>query len=277
MSNPEAVHAYPLGHEARELDRLTLQARLFEPLTRRLFGAAGLATGMRVLDVGSGVGDVAFLVREFVGPQGEVVGVDRAPAALVTAASRAEGRGFSNVHFVEADLGRRLQLFDTPFDAIVGRMVLMHTPNPAAVLGRVIEHVRPAGLVVFQELDTHSARAVPPAPTFDNTINLINKALEAAGSDNAVGVKFRRIFNAAGLPTPEFRFEALVAAESGHPAYSMVAEIARTLLPLMEKFGLATAAQVDPDTLASRMDAEVNAAQGVIVSPSLVGAWTRKP
>ncbi len=279
MSNTGAAHAYPLGHERRELDRLTLQARLFEPLTRRLFGAAGLSGGMRVLDLGSGCGDVAFLVRELVGPQGEVVGVDRAPAALAIASSRAAARGFTNVHFLEADLSRNLQLapFDSAFDAIVGRMVLMHTPEPADVVQRVIEHVRPGGLVVFQELDTHSARAVPPAPTFDNTIALINKTLAAAGSDNALGLKFRRIFNEAGLPTPEFRFEAHVAAEAGHPAYSIVAEIARSLLPLMERFGISTAAQLDPDTLARRMDTEVNAAHGVTVSPSLVGAWAHKP
>jgi ubiquinone/menaquinone biosynthesis C-methylase UbiE len=65
MSN--ARHAYPLGHEPRELERLTLQARLYEPLTRRLFDAAGLRAKMRVLDIGSGAGDVAFLAREFVG------------------------------------------------------------------------------------------------------------------------------------------------------------------------------------------------------------------
>jgi hypothetical protein len=52
---------YALGHSDRELARLGLQARLFDPLTRQLFRDAGIAPGMRVLDVGSGSGDVAFL------------------------------------------------------------------------------------------------------------------------------------------------------------------------------------------------------------------------
>ena len=52
---------YALGHSDRELARLSLQARLFDPLTRQLFRDAGVAPGMRVLDVGSGSGDVAFL------------------------------------------------------------------------------------------------------------------------------------------------------------------------------------------------------------------------
>lgn len=38
---------YALGHSERELDRLSLQAHVFEPFTRQLFRDAGLASGMR--------------------------------------------------------------------------------------------------------------------------------------------------------------------------------------------------------------------------------------
>ena len=72
---------YVLGHSDRELDRLQVQARLIEPITRTFFSDAGLAPGMRVLDIGSGAGDVAFLAAELVGEEGEVVGIDRASAA----------------------------------------------------------------------------------------------------------------------------------------------------------------------------------------------------
>src|SRR5215469_4048171 len=52
---------YALGHSSSELDRLSFQGTVFAPYTRQLFKEAGLATGMRVLDVGSGSGDVSFL------------------------------------------------------------------------------------------------------------------------------------------------------------------------------------------------------------------------
>src|SRR5690348_7553116 len=77
--------AYYLGHSDRELDRLKTQARVIDPITRRFFREAGLIAGMRVLDVGSGAGDVAFLVADLVGDSGEVVGVDRAPNAVAAA------------------------------------------------------------------------------------------------------------------------------------------------------------------------------------------------
>ena len=67
---------YALGHSAEEHQRLAEQAALFRPMTERLFREAGVDEGMRVLDVGSGAGDVAFLVAKLVGPKGKVVGVD---------------------------------------------------------------------------------------------------------------------------------------------------------------------------------------------------------
>ena len=69
--------AYALGHSDRELDRLSAQARLIDPVTRRFFHDAGIVPGMHVLDVGRGAGDVAFLVADLVGESGEVIGVDR--------------------------------------------------------------------------------------------------------------------------------------------------------------------------------------------------------
>src|SRR5215467_5203129 len=81
---------YALARSQEEYERLARQAAFLNGTTERLFRAAGLQPGMRVLDVGSGSGDVAFLVAELVGPEGEVVGVDVDAAALDVARGRAE-------------------------------------------------------------------------------------------------------------------------------------------------------------------------------------------
>ncbi len=90
---------YELGHTEWELKRLATQAQLVDPITRQYFKAAGIAPGMRVLDVGSGAGDVAFLAAELVGPTGSVIGVDRSPAAVAAARTRALERKLGNVMF----------------------------------------------------------------------------------------------------------------------------------------------------------------------------------
>jgi hypothetical protein len=74
MNNRNVEHSssqiYVLGHSDQELARLNEQHRIVEPITRRFFLEAGLAPGMRVLDVGSGAGDVSFLASDLVGDTG---------------------------------------------------------------------------------------------------------------------------------------------------------------------------------------------------------------
>src|SRR5919199_409878 len=68
--------SYIVGRTEHETQRLHRQGQLYGPLTRRLFMVAGIGPGMRVLDVGSGAGDVSLLLADLVGAAGTVVGID---------------------------------------------------------------------------------------------------------------------------------------------------------------------------------------------------------
>ena len=109
--------AYVLGHSDRELERLRRQANLVDPITRQFLIEAGVASGMHVLDIGSGAGDVAFLAAQLVGASGRVVGVDRSAAALARARSRASELSLGNVTFRESELSAMAfdQLESKPF------------------------------------------------------------------------------------------------------------------------------------------------------------------
>jgi ubiquinone/menaquinone biosynthesis C-methylase UbiE len=114
---------YILGHSHRELDRLSAQSRLLNPITRRFLLEAGIIAGMRVLDVGTGVGDVAFRAEEIVGEAGEVIGVDREQSALDSARVRAESTTLRNISFCAGDPSN--MVFEQPFDAVIGHYVLL--------------------------------------------------------------------------------------------------------------------------------------------------------
>ena len=101
MSNPQAP--YVLGAAAAEQERLIRQAAIFDPLTERLFRDAGIGPGQRVLDVGSGVGDVAMLAARIVGSSGSITCVERDPTSLSRARSRAAEAGLGNVSFIEGN------------------------------------------------------------------------------------------------------------------------------------------------------------------------------
>src|SRR5262249_55967231 len=111
--------SYVLGGTAREHERLIRQARIFNPFTERLFRNAGISRGQRVLDIGSGVGDVAMLVAELVGPTGEVVGVERDAYTLTKARSRVAEAQLRNVSFVKTDVSQVVnEVNSEPFDVV---------------------------------------------------------------------------------------------------------------------------------------------------------------
>src|SRR4029077_16894137 len=140
---------YPLGHTDAEHERLIRQAARVAPITERFFREAEIGPGQRVLDLGSGVGDVAMLVARLVGPSGEVVAIERDARSVHRARARAAAANLHNVRFVETDIAHFSS--DARFDAAVGRYILQFLPDPVEVLRSLSERVRPAGIIAFQE------------------------------------------------------------------------------------------------------------------------------
>ncbi len=265
---------YALGHSDRELDRLSAQARLVDPITRQFFGEAGITNGMRVLDVGTGAGDVAFLLAELVGDAGEVVGVDRAADALAVARARANAEPRRHVSFLEGD--PTTMAFARPFDAVVGRYVLQFQPDPAAILRGLASHLNPGGIVAFHELDWDGVRSFPPAPTFDRCCGWIIETLRMLGAETRMGVKLHSTFVAAGLPAPSMRLSAIVGGGvNGTDRLALVTDLVETLLPAMRRLGVVTAADIGVETLSERISREVLSSDSVIVGRSEIVAWTR--
>ncbi len=267
---------YVLGHSQQELERLSFQASLIDPITRGFFTDAGVIPGMRVLDVGSGAGDVAILAAGLVGEQGEVVGIDRAPVALATARARAEALSLRNVSFVEGDIGSTS--FERPFDAIIGRYVLMFQRDPAALLRDISLHARPGGVIVFHELDWGAAWAFPASPTYDSSCRRLVECLALAGTEPRMGLKLHATFLSAGLPAPAMSMSARVGGgQNSRDSANLLAGVTGTLLAEMERLGLATAGEVSIDTLADRIIDEFTAGGSVLISRSEIGAWSRVP
>jgi ubiquinone/menaquinone biosynthesis C-methylase UbiE len=262
-----SLKEYALGHSERELDRLSMQAHAFDPFTRQLFRDAGLGSGMRVLDVGCGSGDVAFLAAQLVGPTGSVIGVDRTPAAISRARTRAESKRISNVQFVEGDPTQ--MKFDEDFDAVVGRLILMYYPDPVDALRKLLLDLRPGGIVAFQEVDSSGCKSYPISPTYQRCLEWIMQTFRVTGAQATIGLELHSIFQSAGLPAPTLRLDAAVSAGPDTPAYKMPPEIVRSL----ERLGIATAAEVEVESLGLRIRDEVVANNGIVISPSLIGAW----
>jgi SAM-dependent methyltransferase len=268
--------SYVLGRSAAETQRLIRQAHIYGPFTRQFFAAAGISAGMKVLDVGSGAGDVALLLADLVGPHGTVIGVDMNRTILDTAWARVRAVGWTNVTFLAGDV-RSIGL-DDDFDAVVGRWILMHLPDPVAMLHQLPHHLKPGGIIAFQESDfTYPPTTFPPAPLHQQVVQWTTLLPGHGGPGRQMGSKLYQTYLDAGLPAPQLRLDAPIGGGSDWPGYIAVADVVRSLLPMLEQRGIVTAQEADIETLADRLRAEVIGQQGVQMLPMVIGAWTRKP
>lgn len=270
-----AADNYVLGQSPRAIQRLRLLGRICEPFTRRVFAETGITTGMQVLDVGCGPGDVSLIAADLVGETGRVLGIDASANMLQVAQERVQAAGIRHVSFMAADL-RDLEL-DQYFDVLVGRFILMHLPDPEVVLRQLLHHVRPGGIVAFQEYDlsSHEDAFYPPSPLWEQTWGLCTVPFQRSGGNLHMGMQLPSLFRAVGLPTPHLRYEASIGADGDWPGFDMWAEDVRTFLPLIRQFGLATEEEIGIDTLADRLREETVSHGGSARSPIVVSAWTR--
>lgn len=261
---------YVLGHNPGELARLERQAAFFAEPTEDVLRRAGIGREMRVLDVGCGVGDVSMIAAKLVGSGGLVLGVDQSAVALGAARRRAAAAGYGWLSFEEGDLNRIEP--DLGFDAIVGRFVLMHMPDPVATLRAMTRRVRPGGIIAFIEFDIGSAVAVPELELFSRCLGWITGVYRRAGAEPDMGSRLYSAFRAAGL-MPEVTGTCRVEAGPDSAAYEYMAETIRSLIPTLEHFGIAAAAEIEVDTLAGRLRAASVAGDHCFIFPRLIGAW----
>jgi ubiquinone/menaquinone biosynthesis C-methylase UbiE len=184
---------YALGSTDAEHERLIRQAAHLLPLTERLFLEAGIGPGQRVLELGSGVGDVAMLAAKLVGGSGEVVGIERDSRSIARARARVAGAGLSNVSFTQSDAneipGGR------PFDAAVGRFILMFIPKPAGVLQSVARLVRPGGVIAFHEPQwAPFLKILEPLPLSFACASVVRETFLRAGASTELGLRFMKLF-----------------------------------------------------------------------------------
>ncbi len=266
-----------ISRSQQKTQRLHKQGDMFRASTRRLLQQAGLISGMKVLAVGSGTGDVAFLAAELIGLSGTVVGVERNLTMLETAWARARSTGLTQVSFVAGNL--RNVALASDFDAVIGCNSLLYHADPVAVLQVGVQHLRPGGIVAFHEFDfsvIEQLVVAKGAPALSQQLVCwMSAGLRRAGAPVQMGVQLPAAFVEAGLPFPQMRLGSLAGTGPDWAGDDLLAETLCTILPRLVAYGIVQAGEVDIDTWSERLRAEVVQQRLFIASSILVGAWTR--
>lgn len=252
---------------------MTLMGDLAEDLTRRLLVDAGVRDGMRVLDIGCGRGDVSFLVRQLVGKDGQVLGIDRDEAPLEAGRARVRDLGLDNVSFARVDLGALTSELGL-FDAVVARRVIMYQPDAVACLRRLADVLVPGGLIVLQEHDSTSMPICLPAmPLHERVHRWLWETVKREGADVHMGLHLGPALEQAGFAVERLRAEAtVVTRDQPHT----IGTIVRAMVGRIVGAGVATADELDADTLDERLATERRQANGTCIWEMVFGGWARK-
>jgi SAM-dependent methyltransferase len=249
--------------------RLRLLHGLYGPGTRRVLLAAGIRRGMRVADLGCGVGTVTAWLAELVGSGGHVVGVDASAAQLAQAREQVNDGG-TNVRFVEAsatDTG----LPHGSFDLVYCRFLLLHLPEPERALREMWSLLRPGGILVCEDGDLTSSGSQPPS-ALGAFADLFGRLGPAKGLDYTLGRRLFHLVQDAGFPAPEITFNQPVLArgENKRLLELSVAEAG----PAFIEAGLITAEELGRTLAEMRRLAEDESVLAVM--PRMAQVWARK-
>ena len=268
------VQPYSLGASEPELARLDAQAASIARPTSLFLRDAGIAPGMRVLDLGTGLGHVAFQVSELVGSAGAVVGIDQAAAMLGVAEQRRVAAGVENVAFVEADV--RTFRDREPFDAVVGRLIVFHLPDAIDVLRHHVAGLAEDGLMLMIDFDVGSARSEPSVPLFNAARDWVIDAFQRAGANPVIGTQLGLLLHDAGLTDIEtFGIQSYLPPDNpAGPA--LLASVVTSLAPVIVANRIATEEEMDLDSLQERLARDLQMSRAVGLIPAVAGAWGRR-
>lgn len=270
-SRPE----YVLGSDDAEIARLDDQAAIIAPATAVLLRAAGLGPGMRVLELGTGLGPVAFAIAQLVGATGSVVAIDQAEPLLAVAERRRAEAGLDRVRFERADA--RTFRDERPFDVVVARLLLFHLPDAVDVVRHHLGALRPGGTLLAVDFDVGAARADPPLELVTRALGWVEAAFRSAGADPRIGAHLAERLRAGGLrDVTSFGVQAYLGPGDAHgPA--VLAGAVRSLAPQILAAGIATEDELGLGTLQDRIARDLASAGAVLLPPTVAGAWGTAP
>jgi SAM-dependent methyltransferase len=217
---------YLLADQPSELERLQLQSRVWEPSGRRLLDEIGEGRGARVLDVGCGAIGWLRLLSEWVGSDGEVVGIDIDDAMLAAAGQFVDTEGLGNVVLTKDDLFAS-KLESSSFDLVHARFQIAPLGRGPDQISNHVRVLRPGGTVVLEEWDVSSWHFNPPARALESLVELIGQSFVRSGGDIQAGLKLLDLLRGFGIEG-NVRAEVL-ALPPGHPYLRLPLQFATAL------------------------------------------------
>jgi ubiquinone/menaquinone biosynthesis C-methylase UbiE len=126
-----------------------------------------------VLDVGCGVGHWGQLLANVLPSSARVQGVDREPLWVEKAGPRATAHGLQDRFSYQVSVAEKLPFADASFDLVTCQTVLIHMPDPGAVIDEMVRVARPGGLILAAEPNNVARALMFDSVSFNDPVDAI--------------------------------------------------------------------------------------------------------
>ena len=204
--HPIVGDRYVLAVGSSGAARLRLLDEVYGSASRQMLTAAGLRPGMRVADIGCGIGSVTHWLAEHAGGTGEVLGIDASGEQLQLARAAARSANAAKVTFREGS-AYQTGLPRESFDLVYCRFLLCHLLRPVHALREMQALLRPGGILVCQDLNFASLFSEPTNCAYRRSVELSLALADIRGVDYCFGSKLEDSIRAAGFAETETRVD----------------------------------------------------------------------
>ncbi len=261
------------GQVTAEGERLLQQCRGLEREARWLLDRVGVQPGWRAVDVGYGPLGVLDLLAEFVGPDGEVVGLERESQLVALGEVLPGQRHLRNARFALGD-AYATGLPRGVFDLAHARLLLINLTDPGRALAEMVALVRPGGVVAVQDIDQVPWLCEPPHPAWDALVGAFMLVWRASGLDPLIGHRLPALLRVAGLIEVEVEVHGRADPPGAYYRKHLLAITGAIRGEVVER-GLFTEQELA--ALTSALERHLDDPQTVVTRPLLFQAWGRKP
>ena len=230
-------------------------ANIGEEITRKLVEIGNIKPGMKVLDLGCGDGNVTFLLSNYVGSNGIVVGIDSNENAIESAKKKSKEYGLTNLYFYVVNIAQDFKIDYTDFDAIIIRRVLMYLPDSQKTIESSIKYLKSNGLFLIQENNiSHTPIGLDSLPLHQKIIGLIRKTLERENINSNMGFELNAILSNTGLIVDKLWAEAVLSTPNQQTQWAFLAKVMKDRM--ITHNVIKDSSDLELETLAERLSNE---------------------
>lgn len=185
LANSPLPERYYLHTGAAAAPRLGLLHAIFGPETERTLRRAGIRPGMRVADIGCGVGHVTRFLADCVGVSGSVSAVDGSEEQLDIARQTTSGTA-GRIEFVRAS-AYETSLPRGSFDLVYCRFLLCHLQRPLDAIDEMRAILRPGGMLVCEDMEASTMTSIPETEIYTRMGEIARQGGRRRGTDVDLG------------------------------------------------------------------------------------------